>query len=78
VKWGALFAAHALTAGLLLRRDGLTRWLGVVPALTAAAGLAGLLLPAERRLVELAGVSGTAATWTVVLALAVAAIARRR
>jgi hypothetical protein len=78
VKWGALFAAMALTAGLLVARGGLSRALAAVPAVTAVAGAVGLASAAHRPLVEIAGVIGVAATWAIALVMAVTTVARRR
>lgn len=78
VKWAALFASAALMAGLLVARGGAARMLAVVPAITAVAGGVGLAVAAQRRLVEIAGLTGMGATWLVVAAMAAVVVGARR
>jgi hypothetical protein len=72
VKWAALFAAALQTSLLLFARGGGARIAAVLPLAVAAVGAVGLALPAHRPLVELGGVYGMLATWTVIVLMALA------
>lgn len=78
VKWAALFASAALIAALLWARGGAGRALAAVPAIAAVVGAVGLAAPAQRRLVEIAGITGMGATWLIVVAMAAVTVGARR
>ncbi len=77
VKWAALFASTLLVAVLAWRRGGLARGLAGLAAITSVAGLVGLVAPAQRALIEIAGIYGTGLTWLVVTAMAMASFRKR-
>jgi hypothetical protein len=73
VKWTALFASALLTAVLVLARGGGARWLlALLPFAAAVVGAVGLASPGRGPLVELAGIYGMMATWTVFTVMALA------